>query len=65
VHSTPEGAEVYADGNFVGNAPATLKLTPGQHTIRVTQSGYKEWSREIGVQAGSEAHLMASLDKQE
>lgn len=65
VHSTPEGAEVYVDGTFIGNAPATLKLTPGQHTIRVTQTGYKEWSREIGVQAGSEAHLTASLDKQE
>jgi hypothetical protein len=65
VHSTPEGAEVYVDGTFIGNAPATLKLTPGQHTIRVTQAGYKDWSREIGVQAGSEAHLTASLGKQE
>jgi hypothetical protein len=65
VHSTPEGAEVYLDGAFVGNAPATLKLAPGQHTIRVTQSGYKDWSREIAVQAGSEAHLSASLDKQD
>lgn len=63
VHSTPEGAEVYLDGAFVGNAPATLKLAPGQHTIRVTQSGYKDWSREIAVQSGSEAHLSASLDK--
>ena len=65
VHSTPEGAEVYVDGTFIGNAPATLKLTPGQHTIRVAQSGYKEWSREIGVQAGSAAHLSASLEKQD
>lgn len=65
VHSTPEGAEVYVDGAFVGNAPATLKLAPGQHTIRMSQSGFKEWSREITVQAGSEAHLSASLDKQD
>jgi hypothetical protein len=63
VHSTPEGAEVYVDGAFVGNAPATLRLAPGQHTVRVTQSGFKEWSREIAVQAGSEAHLSASLEK--
>jgi hypothetical protein len=65
VHSTPEGAEVYVDGAFVGNAPATLKLSPGQHTIRVTQSGYKDWSREIAVQAGSDVHLSASQDKTE
>jgi hypothetical protein len=63
VRSTPDGAEVYVDGAFIGNAPATLKLVPGQHTIRVAQSGFKEWSREIAVQAGSEAHLSASLDK--
>ena len=65
VHSTPEGAEVYVDGAFIGNAPATLKLAPGQHTIRVAQSGYKEWSREVAVQAGSDAHLSASLDKKD
>lgn len=65
VHSTPEGAEVYVDGAFIGNAPATLKLAPGQHTVRVSQSGYKEWSRVIAVQAGSEAHLSASMDKQD
>jgi hypothetical protein len=63
VNSTPDGAEVYADGAFIGNSPATLKLSPGQHTIRVTQSGYKDWSREISVQAGSDAHLTATLEK--
>ena len=63
VKSSPDGAELYADGAFVGNAPATLKLPPGSHTIRVTETGFKEWSREIAVQAGSEAHLVATLEK--
>ncbi len=65
VHSNPDSADVYADGSFIGNAPATLKLSPGQHTIRVTLSGYKEWSRELTIQAGSEAHLTANLEKQD
>lgn len=65
VHSIPDGAEVYVDGAFIGDAPATLKLAPGQHTIRVNQSGFKEWSREITVQAGSDAHLSVPLDKQD
>ena len=64
VTSIPEGAEVYADGAFIGNAPATLKLSPGEHKIRVSQSGFKEWSRDVAVQAGSEAHLSATLEKQ-
>jgi hypothetical protein len=64
VRSNPDGAEVYADGAFVGNAPAILKLNPGRHTIRVTQTGYKEWSREITAQSGSEAQLTANMEKE-
>ena len=64
VVSTPDGADVYTDGAFVGNAPSTLKLTPGKHTVRVTAAGYKEWSREITVQSGSEVKLNAGLEKE-
>lgn len=64
VASNPEGAEIYADDAFVGNAPATLKLKPGKHTIRVASTGYKDWSREITIQSGSDAHLTATLEKQ-
>lgn len=64
VVSNPDGAEVYSDGAAVGNAPSTLKLSPGKHTVRVTSSGYKEWSREITVQAGSEVKLNAVLEKE-
>lgn len=64
VTSNPDGAEIYSDGAFVGNAPATLKLAPGKHTIRLAHAGYKDWSREITVQSSSEVHLVATLDKQ-
>lgn len=63
VRSDPDGAEVYADGAFIGNAPVTLKLAPGQHTIRISQTGYKDWSRDMTTQAGSQAHLTATLEK--
>jgi hypothetical protein len=65
VVSNPDGADVYSDGAFVGNAPSTLKLSPGKHTVRVTSSGYKEWSREITVQAGSDVKLNAVLEKEQ
>lgn len=64
VTSNPDGADIYADDSFVGNAPATLKLKPGKHTVRVALKGFKDWSREITVQAGSEAHLTATLEKE-
>ncbi len=63
VASTPDGAEIYADGTFIGNAPANLRLSAGKHTIRVTKPDYKDWSREIGVQAGSDARVIAAMEK--
>ena len=63
VTSNPTGADVMVDGSFVGNAPATLKLAAGKHTVMVKMTGYRDWSREMSVEAGSEVHLMASLEK--
>lgn len=63
VSTDPNGAEVYADDEFHGNSPVTLKLKPGKHTIRVKMSGYKDWSRDMSVDGGSDAHLAANLEK--
>jgi hypothetical protein len=38
--SNPAGADVSVDDAFVGSAPATLKLKPGKHTIKITMDGY-------------------------
>jgi PEGA domain-containing protein len=61
VTSTPDGAEVNCDGNFVGNTPSTLKLEAGKHTVRVTATGSQDWSRDISLQSGSIVHLNAAL----
>src|SRR5690349_1399104 len=63
VTTNPDGADVYVDGEFRGNAPATLKLKPGKHTIAVKMNGYKDWTREITTDAGSDAKLSAGLEK--
>jgi hypothetical protein len=63
VSSSPDGADIYTDDTFVGNAPATLKLSAGKHTIKLTLAGFKDWSRDITALAGSEAHLTAHLEK--
>lgn len=63
VSSNPTGADIRVDGDFVGNSPASLKLVPGKHTITIKMAGYKDWSREITVQAGSEVQLTASLER--
>jgi len=63
ITSNPDGAEIYVDEALVGNAPSTVKLEPGKHTIRVALNGYKPWSREITTQSGSEVRLTATLEK--
>lgn len=63
VSSNPAGADVFADGDFVGNSPAVLKLAPGKHAVTVKSSGYTDWSKEITVQSGSEVQLTANLEK--
>ena len=64
VISTPTGGDVLVDGEFVGNCPAALKLKPGKHTITVKRSGFKDWSREMNVQSGSNVQLAAALENE-
>ena len=63
VSTIPDGADISVDGNFVGSAPATLKLAPGKHVISVSRHGLKAWSRELSVLPGSEVTLKAELEK--
>lgn len=62
--SNPDGAEVYVDDGLVGNAPVTLNLPPGKHTVKVFQQGFKPWTRQVSVFAGSETNLKAALEKE-
>jgi len=65
VEATPDRADILVDGSFAGNAPATLKLTPGKHSIRLTSPGYGDWQRDVTVYGGSEARLTVALTKAE
>ncbi len=63
VDATPPNADVYLDNAFVGNAPATLKVPAGPHTVKVTLTGYKDWTKEVTILADSEIKLTAALEK--
>jgi hypothetical protein len=63
VSSSPSGADILIDGDFVGNSPAALKLSPGKHSVTVKLVGYADWTRDITVQAASEVQLTANLVK--
>jgi len=64
VSTNPAGADISVDGAFVGNAPADLKLPPGKHTVAISLDGFKTWSRDMTVLAGSKTNLDATLEIQ-
>jgi hypothetical protein len=53
IGSSPANADVYVDGKFIGNAPATLSLSIGPHRIAVKMEGYKDWERTLEVMKDS------------
>src|ERR1700688_4885566 len=62
ISSTPAGAEISVDQNFVGNTPSSLSLQPGEHLISVQKNGYQDWERKIKVSGGN-VNLTAELIK--
>ena len=64
VVSTPDGADIAVDGDFVGNTPSTVNLTEGEHTITVTKNGYKAWERKI-KSIGGMVRLNAELEAEQ
>jgi hypothetical protein len=61
VMSVPSGADVELDGNFVGNTPSTIGVSPGEHTVGVKKTGYKTWERKITVSSGK-VNISAELE---
>ncbi len=62
VTSSPAGADVEVDGNYVGSTPSQLQLIPGDHTIAVKKRGYKPWSRTMKVAGGAPLNINADLE---
>lgn len=58
-----QDAELYVDGVFTGNTPATLNLKDGIHIIEVKKSGYKDYRKELRVIGGSELSLRVTIEK--
>jgi len=65
VKSTPDGAEITVDEKFMGNTPSSLRLSVGDHKIKLEKSGFKTWERTLTVGAGETATVAPSLEKQD
>lgn len=63
LESSPSGADIMLDGNFVGNTPSDIEVQEGDHTVTLKKSGFKDWERKMKVHGGSSVHLGAELEK--
>ncbi len=61
ISSSPAGAEIEFDGNFVGNTPESLKVLPGDHLVVLRKRGFKSWERKLRI-AGEIVNLSADLE---
>ena len=62
--STPRGAEITLDGNYVGSTPSEINLNAGTHTVVLSMPGFAQWKRDLTVMPGSDLTVGAILQKQ-
>ncbi|MGB0065542.1 MAG: PEGA domain-containing protein [Terracidiphilus sp.] len=46
------------------NAPSTLRVQAGSHSIRMEHSGFRAWEKSLSVNADDQITLSAVLDPQ-
>jgi hypothetical protein len=61
ITSTPSGAEVQLDGNFVGSTPSTIGVSAGDHVITINKNGYRPWERKLKTST-RKVNLVADLE---
>ena len=62
ITSDPDGAEIFVDEKFFGDAPATLRLPVGRHSIVLKIPGHADWHRALEVLKGNKTTLKAVFD---
>jgi serine protease Do len=62
ITSEPDAAEIFIDGKFHGNAPATLKLSAGSHTILLKSPGRPDFTRTLELPKSSKLNLKAVFE---
>jgi hypothetical protein len=60
--SDDSGSEIYVDGKFLGQAPATISLPAGAHHVEIRAPGKKNWQRDLEVLKDSQLTLHPVLE---
>ena len=64
VYSSPSGAEVYVDGDYVGTTPLeNYKLSTGKHSVVVKKNDYQDYKTTVTIEPGKTKKLEVTLSK--
>jgi hypothetical protein len=63
ISSEPSGAEIEVDGMFAGMTPRSKRMEPGEHEVVISLKGYKDWKKEVVVEAGEQFPISVQLEK--
>ena len=61
VESSPSGAEIWIDGEFVGSTNLTYAIPPGKRVIEIRRATFETWKRELTVRANTPTRVRADL----
>jgi hypothetical protein len=61
IKSTPDGAEITVDEKYMGSTPSALRLSAGDHKIKLEKSGFKSWEKTLTVSSGGKIQISADL----
>ncbi len=61
--SNIEKAQVFVDGQFVGEAPITTEIQIGKRSIKVHKGGYTDFLQNVDAVAGQEASIEVKLEE--
>jgi len=59
--STP--ARIYINGQFSGDAPLSIRMSPGDYQIKLIADGYEDWTRRVRVKNKQRVEITALLKK--
>jgi hypothetical protein len=63
ISTVPYLADVFVDGKDMGYSPAKIRVSPGEHAVKVSKNGYQPYVKEVVVALDSEQKLDITLEK--
>lgn len=62
--SSPSGADVYLDGEFIGYTPLRFGTRPGTHRVSIELEGYEPYTTSVNLRGGETLDVNARLEAQ-